>query len=92
MAVSRVIVGAMVMGNATPELCQLVGAWAVWLDTSKKSLCSCLVARNDGTGAVRNLDCRSKAKSMVGSEGHVAQIQWREGRRMRGYIYGNERG
>jgi len=69
-----VTVGVLVMGYATPELCQPVGVWAVWLDTSKKLLCSRLVASNDGTRAVRNLDGRSKAKRVVGSKRHVVQI------------------
>jgi hypothetical protein len=68
------VVIMMVMGRATPELYRFVGHWAVWLDTSKKLLCSRLVTSKDGTRAFSNLDRRSKAKRVVGGKRHVVQI------------------
>ena len=68
------VVSVSVMGNAMPELCQLVGIWAVGLDTSEKFLCSCLVASNDGTRAVRNIDGRRKGKRVVGIKRHIVQV------------------
>jgi hypothetical protein len=65
----------MVMGSTTPELCRFVGIWAVWLDTSEKLLCSCLVASDDSTRAIRNLDSRGEAKRAVGAgKRHVVQM------------------